>query len=71
MSIYSKELTDYTYNLFIFAEQSNYNESLTNGRKLVEVICKLVIFHHVDKDNKTISKIRIDEKYTFFNVIRS
>jgi hypothetical protein len=75
MTIYSKELKeiiDLTEKFFNFAEQSNYDVSLTSGRRLAEAICKLLIFNnHSGKSVEYVTKsgaevIRLDARdYSF------
>jgi hypothetical protein len=48
------EITEYVENFFLFAQQEKYQVALDNGRKLVEAICKMVLFNKKGQLNQKV-----------------
>jgi len=49
------EITEYVENFFLFAQQDKYQDALSNGRKLAEAICKIVLIYKKGKLNQEVS----------------
>jgi len=49
------EITEYVENFFLFAQQDKYQDALSNGRKLAEAICKIVLIYKKGKLNQDVS----------------
>ena len=49
------EITELVENFFFYAHQGKYEDALTNGRKLAEAVCKIVLFTKKGEENKIVT----------------